>query len=133
MWRGNVVKAGTRPFSEPEAVALRNFVLANTPRAVVFWHSQANAVYASACKEGILPETLVLMQAYADASGYTPIKEFTAYAISGDAEGWLASIGTPAITVELKTHETVEWEQNIAGITALFEYYREKQEVPDPE
>ena len=63
------------------------------------------------------------MNVYAEASGYRAVKLFDEYEISGDAEGWLASINIPAITVELKTHETVEWEQNLAGIKALFNYY----------
>ena len=118
------MSAGSKPFSEPEALALRNFVLENKPDAVIFWHSQANAVYASECREGILPETLSLMKVYADASLYPPVDSFDAYEVTGDAEGWLASVGIPAITVELKTHETIEWDRNIAGIKALFEYYR---------
>ncbi len=124
MWRGNVVSAGTGAFSEPEAVAIRDFILENKPKAVVFWHSQSNAVYASECKNGILPETLTIMNAYARASGYAAVKSFDAYEISGDAEGWLASINIPAITVELKTHESVEWERNLAGIMALFTHYK---------
>lgn len=123
-WRDKVVSAGSRPFSESEALAIKNFVLENKPMAVIFWHSQSNAVYASQCDTGIIPETLDLMNAYARASGYSAIPSFDAYETSGDAEGWLASIGIPAITVELKTHETIEWEQNLAGIKALFEYYQ---------
>ena len=124
VWRNNRVSAGTKPFSEPEAVALRDFVSENNPDAVIFWHSQANAVYASECENGILPETLKIMNVYSQASGYPAIKSFDSYETSGDAEGWLASIGIPTITVELKTHETVEWEQNLAGIKAVFEYYK---------
>lgn len=126
MWRSKVVSAGTAPFSEPEAVALRGFVLENTPRAVVFWHSQANAVYASECEEGISQGTLDVMNTYARASGYPAVTTFDSYEISGDSEGWLASIGIPAITVELKTHETVEFERNLAGVKALLGYYATK-------
>lgn len=122
-WRGTPVSAGTAPFSEPEAQALRDFVLLHEPDAVVFWHSQANAVYASECEAGILPDTLAVMNAYARASGYTAVESFDAYEVTGDAEGWLASIGIPAITVELSTHETIEWERNLAGVQALFDYY----------
>ncbi|MDO8601780.1 MAG: hypothetical protein Q7R62_01445, partial [bacterium] len=82
------------------------------------------AVYASECNNGILPKTLEIMNVYARAAGYRSINVFDAYKITGDAEGWLASIGIPAITVELTTHETVEWEKNLAGIKALFEYYK---------
>ena len=64
------------------------------------------------------------MNAYSRASGYPAVKSFDAYETSGDAEGWLASIGIPTVAVELKTHETIEWEQNLAGVMALFEYYK---------
>ena len=123
MWRGDIVSAGTAPFSEPEARAIRDFVLEKEPDAVIFWHSQANAVYASQCKEDIFPETLDIMQAYATAANYQAVQEFDAYEITGPAEGWLAAIGIPALTVELQTHETIEWERNLAGIKALFDYY----------
>jgi len=122
-WRGKIVSAGASAFSEPEALAIKNIVEAQQPDAVVFWHSQGNAVYASECEDGILPETLAVMNTYAAASGYAPVPSFDAYEISGDAEGWLASMGIPAVTVELKTHQTVEWEQNLAGFNALLNYY----------
>lgn len=123
MWKDKVVSAGTAAFSEPEAAALRDFVLKTKPSAAVFWHSQANAVYASACTAGVLPQTLTIMHAYAGASGYPAVTSFGAYEVTGDAEGWLASIGIPAITVELSTHETLEWQKNLAGMKALFAYF----------
>ncbi len=122
-WRGQPVSAGTSAFSEPEARALRDFVLATSPMAVVFWHSVANNVYASECEEGILPDTLALMQAYATAANYGAVPVFDAYPITGDAEGWLASIGIPAITVELEGRNTSEWTRNLEGITATIEYF----------
>jgi len=126
-WQNKKVSAGKSAFSEPEAQALKNFVTENNAqkniKAFVFLHSAANAVYASECKAGILPETLDIMNAYAKASGYKAIKKFDSYEVVGDAEGWLASIQIPAITIELKTHETIEWEQNLAGLKALLEYY----------
>ncbi len=129
-WRSKTVSAGSEPFSEPEAKAIRNFILENNKggglQTVIFWHSQANAVYASECEKGILPETLTIMNVYSKASGYRAIKSFDSYEITGDAEGWLASLNIPAITVELQTHETVEWERNLSGIKALFQYYGQK-------
>lgn len=122
-WKSRVVSGGSSAFSEPEAVAIRDFVFDYAPDSVIFWHSKANAVYASKCERGILPKTLDLMNTYARASGYAAIKSFDAYETSGDSEGWLASINIPSITVELKTHETIEWEQNLAGVKALLKYY----------
>jgi predicted deacylase len=122
-WRSQTVSAGTSAFSEPEARAIRDIVLAERPIAVVFWHSQSNAVYASECEAGILPGTRTLMTTYASAAGYPAVDTFDAYAITGDAEGWLASQGIPAVTVELSTHQTIEWEKNLAGMKALFAAY----------
>lgn len=122
-WRGATVSAGTSAFSEPEAKALRDFVLNNNPDGVVFWHSQANAVYASECEAGILPMTRELMNIYATAANYKTVDVFDAYPVTGDAEGWLASIGIPAITVELASHASIEWLKNYAGVAALISAY----------
>ncbi len=123
-WRNQPISAGTEPFSEPETKAIRDFVLKTNPVAVVFWHSQSNAVYASECEDGILSKTLDIMNVYSEASGYPAVDSFDAYEVTGDAEGWLASIGIPAITVELSTHETTEWSKNLAGVKALLNYYK---------
>ena len=125
-WQSTVTSAGTAPFSEPEAAALRDFILGNNIKAAIFWHSASGSVYASQCNKGILPTTLDIMNAYAHASGYSAVKSFDAYPVTGDSEGWLASIGIPALTVELKTHSMIEWDQNLAGIKALLKYYAEK-------
>jgi len=122
-WKGNVVSAGTSAFSEPEAQALQNYVNLTTPEAVVFWHSKAGNVYASECENGVLPETHSIMNLYALAGSYGAVASFDAYEVTGDAEGWLASIGIPAITVELEARESVELERNKAGVNALLEYY----------
>ncbi len=122
-WRGKTVVAGTEAFSEPEAVALRELVKKISPQVVVFWHSQANAVYASECESGILAQTIIVMNTYAVAAKYKSVSSFDAYPVSGDAEGWLASIGIPAITVELETRTSTEWEKNKRGIEALLKLY----------
>lgn len=127
IWKSKTVSGGSSAFSEPEAQVLKSFVTQNSPTAFVFWHSQANAVYASQCKKGILPETLDIMNAYSKASLYPAVKSFDSYEVTGDAEGWLASINIPTITVELKTHESIEWEKNLLGIKALFTYYNGKK------
>lgn len=122
-WRSQPVSAGTAPFSEPEAKALKDHIASSQPAAVVFWHSQANGVFASQCNKGILPETLNIMNTYSKASGYPAIKSFDAYETTGAADDWLASINIPAITVELKSHETIEWDANRNGVRALLESY----------
>lgn len=124
-WRGVPVETGSGPFSEPEAAALRAYVVNNQPVAAVFWHSVANAVYASECNNGVLPTTLDLMNAYATAGSYKVVPVFDAYPITGDVEGWLASVGIPAITVELETRDSTEWSRNVAGTLAVINYFAE--------
>ncbi len=118
-WRGNAISAGASAFSEPETQVLRDYVLASKPSAVIFWHSVAGNVYGSECEAGILPLTRDIMNAYATAGSYGAVPFFDAYPVTGDAEGWLASIGIPAITVELETRESIEWQRNLAGTSAV--------------
>lgn len=122
-WRGVTTKTGTGAFSEPEARALRDYVESIQPKVGVFWHSIAGAVYGSECEDGILPATLDIMNAYAKAGDYGAVPVFDAYPVTGDAEGWLASIGIPAVSVELETRNDPEWDRNLAGVKAVLEYY----------
>lgn len=122
-WQNKPESAGTAAFSEPEARALRDFIAKDAPVAVAFWHSASGTVYASECGKGVLPGTLAVMNAYARAAGYKTSAVFDAYPITGDSEGWLASIGIPAVTVELTTHTGVEFDKNLAGMKAVFALY----------
>ncbi len=123
-WRSAVVSAGSAPFSEPEAAALRDYVAMVKPNAAVFWHSIGNAVFTSECGNGVLGATQLLMNTYASAANYEAAGLWTAYPVTGDAEGWLASIGIPAVTVELELRESIEWDRNWAGVLATLELYR---------
>jgi len=121
-WRGRSVGAGDEPFSEPESKALRDYVLSTQPVAGIFWHSIANTVYGSECHEGILPLTTEIMNRYATAGRYQAVPIFDAYPVVGDIEGWLATLGIAAITVELETRDSTEWNRNLAGTLAVLEY-----------
>ncbi|MCL4267346.1 MAG: hypothetical protein KJ069_29485 [Anaerolineae bacterium] len=122
-WRENVVSGGERPFSEPEAVALRDYFLAVQPAVVVFWHSAANGVYAAGCLETD-GRSLELAGVYGAAASYPAHERFNSYPITGDASDWLTSQGIPSFTVELKTHADTEWPQNRAGMLAILEEMR---------
>lgn len=123
-WRSDQVNAGSRPFGEPEARAIRDFVRSNKPDAAVFFHSAAGAVYGAACEsDTISSSTRQLVNTYADASGYRAVDRFTAYKITGDVESWLTKQGVPAVSVELTNHQDVEWQKNLSGIKALLNLY----------
>ena len=122
-WQNKTVSAGTAPFSEPEAAAIRDYALSQRPAAFVFWHSAAGGVYSSECGKGILSTTTEVMNIYAQASGYKAFPHFDAYVVHGASEDWLASQNIPAVTVELTSHNDVEWEQNLPGIRAVIAYF----------
>lgn len=121
-WRDQAVNPGTHPFSEPETIALRDFFLAQQPKAVVFWHSVANGAYAASCPD-LYPPSWELANLYGNAASYPINEAFTSYPISGDASDWLASQAIPAITIELRTARRTDWAQNQAGILALLNGY----------
>ncbi|MFZ2252952.1 MAG: M14 family metallopeptidase [Minisyncoccia bacterium] len=125
VWQSKTVSGGSKAFSEPESQALREYVGAHKPSAVVAWYSAVGGVFSSSCHNGILPETLTLTNVYAEASKYPAFKDFDFYAITGDMVNWFAKNDIPAISVLLTTHDDIEWSKNKAGIDALLAHYAE--------
>jgi hypothetical protein len=122
-WQNKAVSGGSKVFSEPESLAVKNYVESHTPAAVIVWYSAAGGVYASSCHSGVLPETLAITNAYAKASGYPAHESFDFYEITGDMVNWFAKNKIPAISVLLTNHTDIEWDKNKAGIDALLKYY----------
>ncbi len=122
VWRNQPVSGGSQPFSEPESRALRDFFLEKRPALVLFWHSAANGVFAAGC-----PETdghsRQLATIFGGASGYPVYERFTYYLVTGDAGDWLSTQGIPSISIELKTHEALDWKENLAGMLTLLAHY----------
>jgi hypothetical protein len=122
-WQSRSVSGGTSAFSEPESLAVKNYVEANNPSAVVVWYSAVGGVFSSNCHNGILPETRELTKVYSAASGYKAYEEFNFYEITGDMVNWLAKKNIPAISVLLSDHKSTEWTKNRAGIMAVLEHF----------
>ncbi len=122
-WQSRTVSGGDVAFSEPESLALKNYVESSKPTAVIAWYSAAGGVYASNCHNGVSTETNDLVRKYAAASGYSANESFDFYVTTGDMTNWLAKISIPAIGVLLSNHSDTEWSKNLAGVQALFKYY----------
>ncbi|MBU4536898.1 hypothetical protein KJ603_02580 [Patescibacteria group bacterium] len=122
-WQSKTVSGGTEVFSEPEALAIKNYIETKKPHAVIVWYSAAGGVYSSSCHNGISTETKTLTKTYATASGYKSYEEFNSYDITGDMVNWLAKINIPAISVLLTNHRDIEWTKNKAGIEAILNHY----------
>jgi len=124
-WQDTAVSGGSTVFSEPESLAIKNYIETQKPKAVVVWYSAAGGVFASSCHNGVSPETNAITQKFADASGYPAYESFDFYAITGDMVNWFAKSNIPAISVLLTNHTDIEWSKNKAGIEAILEYYAE--------
>ncbi len=122
-WQNKSVSSGDSAFSEPESLALKNYVELKKPTAVVVWDSAAGGVFASSCNNGVSAETLELVNLYSKASGYKAYKDFDFYEITGDMVNWFAKNNIPAISILLTNHSDIEWTKNIAGIKAILENY----------
>ncbi len=118
-WQNKNVSGGDSAFSEPESQAIKAYIEANKPDAVVVWYSSAGGVFASNCHGGVSAETKSLTKTFADASGYPAHDNFNFYEITGDMVNWLAKNNIPAISVLLTNHEDTEWSKNQKGIDAV--------------
>ena len=122
-WQSRTVSGGKEAFSEPESLAIKNYIAAKNPTAVIVWYSAAGGVYASSCLDGVLSETTKLTNLFAKASGYPAYKTFDDYAVTGDMVNWLAKENVTAISVLLTNHSDTEFSKNLAGIKAVLKNY----------
>ncbi len=127
LWQNKAVSGGSAVFSEPESMAMKSYIEANNPLAVVVWYSSEGKVYSSSCGGGVLPETATLTSTFSKASGYPAGSNFSAYKVTGDFVSWLAKEEIPAISVLLTNHQDVEWNKNKLGMEAMFSLYGKQQ------
>ncbi len=116
-WREERVNAGIGSFTEPETIALSNFILQVRPAALLFFHSAAGGVFAGNCDGD--HGSAVLAAVFGKAAGYPYDKPFTAYGVSGTASDWADQQGIPAADVELLSPLDSEYDRNLKGILAL--------------
>jgi len=122
-WQNKDVSGGETPFSEPESLAIKNYVESHNIAAAVVYYSSAGGVFTSSCNGAVLPETSKLTRLYAAGSGYKEFQEFDFYEITGDMVNWMAKKEIPAISVLLSQHDQVEWSKNLAGIRMIIANY----------
>lgn len=112
------VSAGTHPFSEPEAAALRDFIMARDIQDVIFYHSSGGLVFSGA--DGAASRTVELARFLSLFTGYRYAPEGIPWDVtSGDAIDWLSNQGINAVEVELSTHNSLDWQQNWPAFVAF--------------
>jgi len=115
------VDAGALPFSEPETIALRDFILDHNIEAVLFYHSAGSVVFSGAGRE--TSRTVALAKWMAEQTGYRYAPEGVPSQITtGDAIDWLTTQGIDAVEIELSTHEDLDWENNLRGVLGFLRW-----------
>ncbi|MBL8130910.1 MAG: hypothetical protein JNL42_03560 [Anaerolineae bacterium] len=127
-WRQQVVNPGVRAFSEPESLALANFILAERPDAALFFHSAANGVFPGNCAGD--HGSLAVASVVAEAAEYACCDGFSAYPVTGTAATWADGESIPAADVELTQSETPEFERNLRAIIALQAWLTRNDDAP---
>lgn len=116
-WKDELVNPGPRAFSEPETLALAQWIRTQRPSAALFYHSAASGVFAGNCNDGHGSDELAAV--LGEATGYAYGQPFTAYPVSGTESNWVDGLGIPAVDVELSGTRESEFTRNLNGVMAV--------------
>lgn len=108
--------------AEPETAALRDLLIGEKVRTVVFYHS-----FDAPCLHGgVFPgpgaSSVSLAAALADATGYPVSPPGVDYPAAGRPAEWLAAQGLAAVDVHMPDRFQLDRDANLAGLTALLQW-----------
>jgi murein peptide amidase A len=107
---------GVEPLSEPETIALADFITRIQPTTVVSYHSAGGIVMG-----GLAARERGLIDAYlSGARGYVYV-QWALYPVTGDLAQWLEDQGIATVEVELLDHVNPDFDRNQAGVQAVLE------------
>ena len=115
------VSGGSAPFSEPESLALRDFILEREIEAVIFYHSAWAAIFPGSGVGAPQAEDLALLMVEHTGYRYAPT-EIDWQPPTGNAVDWLTNNGIPAIDIELTNHTDIDWSVNWDALLAFLEW-----------
>ncbi len=109
---------GPSAFSEPETQAVRNFLQAHPPRALITYHNFSQLIlYPWGHTDNVPPQrglldslAVAMANRIRDVHGesYTPEQAADLYLASGDTGDWLLGVlGAPGFTIELRPRSSV--------------------------
>jgi protein MpaA len=109
---------GTHPGSEPETIALMNFVSLHDFSALISYHSAALGIFAGGLPPFEPSERLA--KALSDVSSYAYPPYNTGCDYSGNLTDWASSVkGVPAVDIELRNHRDTDFDDNIRVLKAF--------------
>jgi hypothetical protein len=119
-WILTPVTGGPTPFSEPETVALRDFILEHHFSGLISYHSAALGIFAAGQPPD--PKSVRLAKAIAAVSDYRYPPIDTGCQYTGDLSDWTALQGIPSIDLELNTHNDPEFAINLKVLDTFLKW-----------
>jgi hypothetical protein len=116
------VTGGPNPFSEPETIALRDFILAHHFSGLIAYHSAALGIFAAGQPPS--PKSVRLAKAIAAVSDYRYPPVDTGCQYTGDMSDWADLQGIPSIDLELNTHTDPDFAINLKVIETFLNWNR---------
>lgn len=116
-WQQRLVDPGPRAFSEPETIAIAQFIRDFQPASAIFYHSAAAGVFAGNCEGRQGSDELAAV--LGGATGYAYGEPFSAYPVTGTAASWVDGQGIPAVDLELSGTRDTEFTRNLRGVMAV--------------
>ncbi|NMB53654.1 MAG: hypothetical protein GYA15_03040 [Leptolinea sp.] len=119
-WNYRPINAGSSPFSEPETIAVRDFIQSHHISALVNYHSAALGLFAG----GRPPETesVHLAKSIAAVTSYAYPAIDTGCKYTGQFTDWLAQNGIAAVDLELTNHTDTDFEENRTVLDVLMKW-----------
>jgi hypothetical protein len=119
-WNYRPISAGSGPFSEPEAVALRDFVKAHHITALVNYHSAAMGIFAGGNPPEANSISLAKSLAAVTDYAYPPVSSGCKY--TGQLADWMSMHGTAAVDLELTNHTDTDFSANLNVLNTLLKW-----------
>lgn len=121
-WDLRPISAGTHPASEPETMALMEFIRRQNIEALISYHSAALGIFAG----GVPPDaaSLRLAEAVAAVSDYPWPPVDTGCHYTGNLTDWASAQGIAAIDIELTDHTHTDLEQNLRILQVFLAWRR---------
>lgn len=116
-----IVDAGSEPLSEPETRALHDFLLEVEPVFILSYHGYAGVIEDNGVSSNGVEVAYELTRAYARATEYVHIREWTGYPITGQLIDAMEEEGLAAADVELLPVDFFAFERNLDGLRAAMQ------------
>ena len=119
-WRQASISGGTAPFSEPETVILKEFILSKNSIAVLFWEAKAanGLIVPGGCPESAA--STELSSFISNTTGYP--EGNVSYEVNGDAANWLDSKNIPSVAILLNNYASISEntvQKNLNAVEAI--------------